>query len=53
MGIEDWEEEDPSETEELRSEVFRQGDRANEYLRDIRAALWTISMLLGYLAFFK
>lgn len=44
---------DPTEIEELKDEVFRQGDQTNEYLRDIRAALWAISMLLGILVFFK
>lgn len=49
----EWDEDEPDKMEELRSEVFRQGDQTNSYLSDIRTALWTISMLLGYIAFFK
>jgi hypothetical protein len=48
--FEDFTEED-SDAQQLKDEVFRQGDQINSYLKDIRAALYTIAMLLGILVY--
>jgi hypothetical protein len=42
---------DATDIEQLKDEVFRQGDQINSYLKDIRAALYTIAMMLGLLLY--